>query len=115
LFTIPDINSPLLINTTESLGEHHILFGVLPAASINFTKFTFGMTKDRSYLPVHSGFGFKIAGVGSYFWFESPSHIIRFITVNLSTKLSLLVKSIIPRSESWTIPITGLFDYGLTI
>jgi hypothetical protein len=31
---------------------------------------------------------------------SEPSHIIRFITVGLSIKLSLLVKSIMPNNES---------------
>jgi hypothetical protein len=59
------------------------------------------MTRDRIYFPVHNGFGFKIAGIGIYFSLDSsPNHIIRFMTVGLSIKFSLLVKSIIPNKES---------------
>jgi hypothetical protein len=86
--------------TVESLGEHHYEFGVFPLPSKNFMILTLGMTKESNCFPVQRGFGFRIAGEGSAYSFELPNHIIRFITVYLSTKFSLLVKSIMPNKES---------------
>ena len=73
-----------------------------------------GIIKEIIYFPVHKGTGFMIAGIGI-----SPSqssiHIIRFITYSLVKNKSLKVKSEIPSNESYTIPMTGLFDFGATI
>ena len=87
--------------TTESDGEHHCRWGVFAGPSRFLIMLTLGMTKDKIYFPVHKGFGLRIAGMGICFsCMSEPSHIIRFITVGLSIKLSLLVKSIMPNNES---------------
>ena len=76
--------------------------------SKNLRMLTLGMTKDIIYFPVQYGLGFSTAGIGRVL--SEPIHIMRFITVCLSIKVSFLVNNIIPSRESCTIPITGLFD-----
>ena len=72
------------------------------------------MIREKTCLPVQSGTGLSTAGVGTL-----PSqcsiHIKRFIRSSLVKKESLLVMILMPRSESCTIPITGLLACGETI
>ena len=67
----------------------------------------------KSCLPVQSALGFNTAGIGI-----RPSHLIlksiRFMKSAFSMKVSRFVSFRTAVSVSWTIPITGRFDCGVT-
>lgn len=75
-------------------------------------------------LPVQSGSGFKMAGIGSYpgrsssglaeFYFPYIQ-ITRFIIYYLVKKVSLIVNKYTPSKASCTIPITGALFLGAMI
>ena len=64
-------------------------------------------------LPVHSGSGLRMAGIGMR-PFQSSSHITMFIITSLPMKVSLLVIRRHPNNVSCTIPMTGLLAYSRT-
>ena len=70
-----------------------------------------GMMRENSCLPVQSGNGLRMAGVG-ILPSQEGRNISRFIICSLSMKTSLLVIFLTAVRVSCTIPITGLFDCG---
>ena len=70
-----------------------------------------GMVRLRICLPVHNGFGFKIAGVGIV-PSQSGTQSRIFCTWFQSKKESRSVNMRIPQSVSCTMPITGLLAWG---
>ena len=74
-----------------------------------------GSSSEKTCLPVQSGFGLRMAGVGSWPSSSSPRtsiHMLRFIRSSWLMKVSRRVSSMQPSSESCTRPMVGLFDCG---
>mmetsp|Transcript_97912 Transcript_97912/g.281680 ORF Transcript_97912/g.281680 Transcript_97912/m.281680 type:complete len:212 (+) Transcript_97912:3656-4291(+) len=71
LHTMPDNNSPFMINTLQSLAAKSgssFLFLDAIAESRFISRFS-GSRKEKICLPVHNSLGFKIVGIGN-----CPSH-----------------------------------------
>ena len=112
---IPWINSPFLIWTKLSI-KLSLSANSSGVSSLNLVRFNFsGRIKLNICFPDHKGLGFIIQGIGKSLISKSSIHIIKLLTWSYVKKLSLSVKTLQPIKVSWTIPITGLLDWGDTI
>ena len=101
---MPERSSPFLIRTTLSLIENstvsidssrssNVVLKILKLISFS------GIINEMIYFPVHSYFGFSIAGSGSSFLIPG-SHIITFINYAFVKNVFRLVNKLQPRRES---------------
>ncbi|WVZ10558.1 hypothetical protein V8G54_015088 [Vigna mungo] len=114
LQSVPVSSSPFSILTMVSPGVMDPLSFSLCQLEYLIRFIALGMMRLKTCFPVHNGSGFNIAGVGT-FPSKSSHHINMFMKTSFGIKVSLLVIFLHPKSESWTIPITGLFDCGDTM
>ena len=77
-------------------------------------KLSFGRMSEKICLPVHRGRGFRMAGWGTTPSQSSPTHMTMLKSRSWSMNVSFDVMRADASSESWTMPMTGLFDWGLT-
>mmetsp|Transcript_60051 Transcript_60051/g.190768 ORF Transcript_60051/g.190768 Transcript_60051/m.190768 type:complete len:303 (-) Transcript_60051:1662-2570(-) len=113
LHTMPARSSPRSMRTQVSAGD---MFSSVSASSCHalvLRRFTWGMMRLKTCLPVHSGVGLRMAGIGTR-PSNSSSHIIMFMKRSFSMNVSRLVICRHPRRVSCTMPITGLFACGET-
>ncbi len=111
-------SSPFSISTRVSPGDiqwYGPLFSSSGWVACSLIQLTPpGMINVNSCFPVHRGFGFKIAGIGSF-----PSQVgrnmTRVIISSFVKNTSLFVIFLTAVRVSCTIPMTGLFDCGVMI
>mmetsp|Transcript_7611 Transcript_7611/g.21335 ORF Transcript_7611/g.21335 Transcript_7611/m.21335 type:complete len:209 (+) Transcript_7611:3346-3972(+) len=78
-------------------------------------KFSLGMMREKTCFPVHNGFGLRMAGGGITPSQSSPTHISKLKSKSCSMNVSRDVILAEASSESCTMPMTGLLDWGDTI
>ena len=113
LHSVPVSNSPCSIRTPVSSTLKAMSSESLAHALVR-SKFTFGNIIENTCLPVHKGWGLRIAGFGT-FPSQSSNHMMMFMKTSFVMKVSRFVIKRQPNKVSCTIAITGLLAWGDTI